>query len=373
MESIPSTEFVNTIDEITMLSQNFLAACKKGNINLVKKYIAEGFNPKYKNNRGLILCAIHGHLKMVKYFVGIGCMSGSRTELQMTSDNSNAALEMAAEYGHLDIVEYLEDLGADLSTNDNYALRNSSYNFHWHVVKYLLNKGCDPNVGEGLVLCRAVQDGNLEIIKLVISKGCDLKLCGYDAVARGAKYGHLNIVKYLVNLGCDFKNSRTLIYAAENGHLEIVKYLIRSGDDYYENKLLALNFSCSRGRLNVIEYLISNGNYFVLCKEAFIGCLKYGYYIAYKYLLTLNYEWIDFMAVMEFNIAKNLINSAEKKDQFNKHLLEITEKRSRYSYLVGHHKAWYVSPLRSNIKKHCILKQILRPKSLCIQMTIFCK
>ena len=74
--------------------------------------------------------------------------------------------------GHLDVVQYLVEYGADITANDNYALR-------W----------------------------------------------------AAAENGHLGVVKYLVEHGA--ANNRAVRWAAQNGHLNVVKYLYEHGAASY--------------------------------------------------------------------------------------------------------------------------------------------
>jgi FOG: Ankyrin repeat len=52
----------------------------------------------------------------------------------------NESLFMASQNGHLEVVEYLVEKGADIHTEDDEALCWASTNDHLEVVKYLVEK-----------------------------------------------------------------------------------------------------------------------------------------------------------------------------------------------------------------------------------------
>lgn len=49
----------------------------------------------------------------------------------------NYAVGLAARNGHLEVVKYLHQNGADITADNNYAVRKAAANGHLEVVKYL--------------------------------------------------------------------------------------------------------------------------------------------------------------------------------------------------------------------------------------------
>ncbi|AKI79255.1 ankyrin repeat-containing protein [Acanthamoeba polyphaga mimivirus] len=45
---------------------------------------------------------------------------------------------MASGNGHLEVVEYLVNLGADIRSENNYAIQSASQNGHLEVIEYLV-------------------------------------------------------------------------------------------------------------------------------------------------------------------------------------------------------------------------------------------
>ena len=55
--------------------------------------------------------------------------------------DKNAAIKLASENGHLEIVQYLVSLGANIHADNEFAVLRASANGHLEVVKYLVSLG----------------------------------------------------------------------------------------------------------------------------------------------------------------------------------------------------------------------------------------
>jgi ankyrin repeat protein len=84
-----------------------------------------------------------------------------------------------------------------------------------------------------LAVRRASVYGHLEVVKYLVEKGADFRYNENDAVRCASMFGHLEVVKYLIEMGADFRacDNQAVRWASENGHLEVIKYLIEKGAD----------------------------------------------------------------------------------------------------------------------------------------------
>ena len=175
-----------------------------------------------------------------------GVQSCIEKDVDVNSANKNgmAALLMASYRGHLKIVKYLIDNGANInSENDDIpALLMASYRGHLEIVKYLVGKGADVNI----------KDQN-----------------GTTALINASGQGHIEIVKYLVGKGADvhtknIEGKTALLWASDNGNLDIVEYLVENGANINiknEDGKTALDIAIIEDRYTeVIEYLESLSN-----------------------------------------------------------------------------------------------------------------
>ena len=158
---------------------------------------------------------------------------------------SSVILPKAAYYGHLEIVKYLVENGADINAKDNNgwtSLIHAAYNGHLEVVKYLVENKADINaIGkyfgfDGLTsLMFASMNGHLEVVKYLVENGANINDRN-EALMGASISGHLEVVKYLVENGADINTKdyvgiTPLIYASMFGNFELVEYLIEKGAD----------------------------------------------------------------------------------------------------------------------------------------------
>ncbi len=197
----------NTLSSLSSLNLIFLAAAKKGHLDIIEYLI-----PKYLQSydyRGFKLAAKNGHLNVIKYLL---------TDDITVSIKNNLLVE-AASNGHIDIVKYLISKGAQTHYLNDKAMYSALKNQHSDVVKYLISIESDPD-------------------RLI-----------YLALTRAALYGNLELIKYLVSISqynINFKLALT--YAAQEGHLEVVKYLISKGADIKD-------LSGTRLPINILRYI----------------------------------------------------------------------------------------------------------------------
>lgn len=126
-------------------------------------------------------------------------------------------LVQAAEGGHLSVVRYLLDEGADIHQTDHQgrrALQQACYRGGPLVVALLLERGADPAARGAwgtTPLIRASSSRHVDVVKLLLAHGCG-DINHRDDVGRTACYvacrwGRLDMVQVLLEAGAD----RTLV------------------------------------------------------------------------------------------------------------------------------------------------------------------
>ncbi|KAJ3416672.1 hypothetical protein HDV05_000502 [Chytridiales sp. JEL 0842] len=186
-------------------------------------------------------------------------------------------LDVAAEYGQLDILKFLrEEIGCSTGAMD-IAIENS----HLHIVRYLheMNEPCTTKTMD-----EAAKKGQLQIVRFLhenSSEGCTTAAmndaaaeghldiveflhknrsegCTTDAMDISARRGHLNVVRFLHENRHEGCTAKAMDYAAEYGHFEIVKFLNENRREGCT--CAALEGACSTGYLNIVEYLLKVRN-----------------------------------------------------------------------------------------------------------------
>jgi ankyrin repeat protein len=117
---------------------------------------------------------------------------------------------MAAQMGHVDVIKYLAEHGADLNTP--------------------MHDGRTP-------VYIAAQMGHVEVIKTLVGHGADLNTPDEDGITPvyvAANHGHLDVVKTLVKFGADLNTptndgSTPVLGAAQEGHADVIKLLYKRG------------------------------------------------------------------------------------------------------------------------------------------------
>lgn len=103
---------------------------------------------------------------------------------------------------------------------------------HPYVVKDLLQLDPDIDEGDGMYLKMAAQMGHLEIVKYLLEEGADPDADeDGEAVQEAAKNGHLEVVRALLEAGADANVGDGIHWAAANEYADIAKVLHQYGSD----------------------------------------------------------------------------------------------------------------------------------------------
>jgi ankyrin repeat protein len=164
-----------------------------------------------KIHRNLIEACVHKNIVGVQYFVD-------------KSNDKDEALKYAVIYGHLEIVKYLIEKGADVDSNDGYALCQYAKNGDFDMIKYLIEHNANVNINNGYALWISAQNDRLDIIVYLVDNGANVHANEDEALYNSTLYGTLITVKYLVSKGANHDSA--LINAVMHKRLDIVRFLV---------------------------------------------------------------------------------------------------------------------------------------------------
>jgi ankyrin repeat protein len=131
---------------------------------------------------------------------------------KITKDKSLELFAFIRINNYWDMFLNLDFTKFDIHADNDYALRWSSQNGHVEVVKFLIEKGANIHVDSDQILRLSSQYGRIELIKFLIENGADIHA----------------------------KNDYALKWSSRNGHIEVVKILLNSDLEYFSKNLKAI-------------------------------------------------------------------------------------------------------------------------------------
>jgi len=234
------------------------------------------------------LCAMSGHVEMMKYIVSKKTCVVFDSEVIMSTNFGHTSmvkylmsvpiyiyiridhfLAFAAGKGQLQIVQYLVKICANVNAVFDYdscfveagqtTIGLAALNGHFEVVKYLVENGA--TIHDNNVLILGARGGNLNIVTYLKSVGSNLRENNDEALINAAAYGHLEVVKYLVDNGADIhaQNEQAFKLSSVCNKLEMVRYLVDMGADVHVDNECALANSIRCDNVELAKYLISVG------------------------------------------------------------------------------------------------------------------
>ena len=221
------------------------SACRRGELEVVDCLLKHGTDPKhcpskYDSKGPIQWAAKEGHAAVLERLVRSGVSVNDNQGRE-----GETALMIASEEGHVDVVDCLLSLGADVNTVNwmgETALMWASSGERVDVVDRLLAAGADANavdmVGSSALIAAALK-GNVPIIDRLVVHGADFNHrneMGWSALMWASKNGHIEVVDRLLSLGCDVngQNARgmtALMFACASEEIEIVRLLLDHGAD----------------------------------------------------------------------------------------------------------------------------------------------
>ncbi|XP_051019248.1 ankyrin repeat and KH domain-containing protein 1 isoform X8 [Acomys russatus] len=280
-------------------------ACAGGFIDIVKVLLNEGANIEDHNENGhtpLMEAASAGHVEVARVLLDHG--AGINTH---SNEFKESALTLACYKGHLDMVRFLLEAGADQEhkTDEMHtALMEACMDGHVEVARLLLDSGAQVNMPADSFespLTLAACGGHVELAALLIERGANLEEVndeGYTPLMEAAREGHEEMVAlllaqganinaqteetqetaltlaccggfsevadFLIKAGADIELgcSTPLMEASQEGHLELVKYLLAAGANVHATTATgdtALTYACENGHTDVADVLLQAG------------------------------------------------------------------------------------------------------------------
>jgi len=212
-----------------------------------------------------------GHLEVIRYLVEAGA------EVDGGDSDGSTPLHVAALRGHLTCVEYLVDKGADVALQDQngaWSLTFALSGGNEEVVASLIEFGAplDLTAGNGMTpLHYAARRGMTQVFDQVIAGGADVNKV--DSWERSVLWftagnGNADMTRSLIAAGADPDRANVfgetpVLRAARQGHAEIVSILVEAGAglDNREARCgrTAMHYAAMSGYGDCVEALAEGG------------------------------------------------------------------------------------------------------------------
>lgn len=225
-------------------------AARRGSVTLVKKLLAQGatIDTRDASDRdneyhggcaytALQIAAFWGHLAVVN------CLLDHGADINTVRQTLGTPLQAALEADHFDVAEILLSRGADIDkhwTMFGSCLQVFSERGHIEAVRFLLDRGAnikDPGGGNGNALQVASNAGRIDTLQILLDRGADVRAPGRslgNALQAASLAKNLEIVKLLLRQGIEADNvgsvpETALCHAADNGDEQMVIFLLQQG------------------------------------------------------------------------------------------------------------------------------------------------
>ncbi|XP_042328646.1 ankyrin repeat domain-containing protein 17 isoform X4 [Sceloporus undulatus] len=247
-------------------------ACAGGYVDVVKALLESGASIEDHNENGhtpLMEAGSAGHVEVARVLLENG--AGINTH---SNEFKESALTLACYKGHLDMVRFLLEAGADQEhkTDEMHtALMEACMDGHVEVARLLLDSGAQVNMPADSFespLTLAACGGHVELAALLIERGANLEEVndeGYTPLMEAAREGHEEMVALLLGQGANI-NAQTeetqetaLTLACCGGFLEVADFLIKAGADIELGCSTPLMEAAQEGHLELVKYLLAAG------------------------------------------------------------------------------------------------------------------
>lgn len=261
--------------------QAFVERTRKGDVPVVKLFVAAGMDPNAKDDEGntALMNAIAEHRTEV-----VNVLLGAKADVNEKNGGGATALDWAAARGQRDTVQLLLDKGANRDAVNEGVVAAAEAG-HTDIIRLLLEKGASAHdIGARALLAAAgstvvgVEDRDLsETARLLLSLGVDVNAKdndGWTALLMAADQNRSAVAQTLLDAGADV-NARcecsgyllggwtALMIASREGRVELVKMLLakRADVDIRNNQgETALKVATRRGNAEVVRLLRTHGS-----------------------------------------------------------------------------------------------------------------
>ncbi|KAL8611699.1 hypothetical protein ACOMHN_063725 [Nucella lapillus] len=255
-----------------------------GHLGVLRQLVNSGAC-KYSTNKqglGIVHCAAaNNHVDILSFvFESLEPDNVNATE----KNNERTALHLAAEAGHLVVVDKLLQMGAHVQKKDKMgatAVHLAAEKGHGHVIRRLLLVGVevdDRDVEGRTAVHLAAEHGHLEVLDLLLDYNANPNsetIQGNTAMHLAATGNHREVALILVenDIEKDLANYRlqtSLHVAVEAGHVDVVQVLLAGGaslETREKSGKSALQLAARGNHVAIVDMLIRAQRFYGVTRE----------------------------------------------------------------------------------------------------------
>nr|XP_006825038.1 PREDICTED: ankyrin-1-like [Saccoglossus kowalevskii] len=235
----------------------------------------------------LMFAAIRGNTDMMRFLVDAGKKKNIRPIDFMVDidDEGSNSLHLSVARGHIEVVEYCLELGADVESgkhNGFTPLHIAAVSGNAEMAKLLVDKGAKVTSRDDeqmTPLHRASLYSRMDVMRFLIQKGASLEskdLEYFTPLLAAAWKGQTEAAQFLLQQSADITVSdrdmkTALHWAVEGNHSEFVKILLENGgtdllNETDKRERTAVHFAAESGNAKILSILIEY-KADVVCKD----------------------------------------------------------------------------------------------------------
>ncbi|KAL6722060.1 hypothetical protein ACLMJK_001165 [Lecanora helva] len=267
LDRLLESGFTDQLHEVDSSNYTPLAwACENGDMYIVDRLCKAGADVNRiggtEGPSALWAAANGGHMDVLQYLLEQGA------EVNAQNDERGTPLYVAASGFYPDIIRELLHHGADVNLKGGWHVRPlnvASYNGYVDIVEILLEHNVDVDPDDeyqyGSALGAAARRGHAEIVSSLLKKAWNVnkrvKTYGSPLVAAAA-YGHTEAIKAMFQHEIEGPSQvQALEIASKNGRIEVVKCLLEQTPYLPHQK--AFHNAAMYGRDEIVELLATRG------------------------------------------------------------------------------------------------------------------
>ena len=227
---------------------DFVKAAEDGNLSRMNYYLDQVDNATY--DTALVSAAENGHIEIVQFLLN----NGANIHAENDDGDEDGALLAASDRGYVDVVKLLLENGANVHARYGYSLHYAAQKGHKNIVKILFENGADANADDTYIFQEVIKKGDIDIINLFLENAPETLP---STLSIAAESGNLDLVKLLLTRV--EPDDTFLSSAAESGNIDLAKFILDKYPSFYDSLDSALALASREGKLHMVKYLIEIG------------------------------------------------------------------------------------------------------------------